>query len=54
MSDKYLIKLVLEWRAAQLAIDRLTVEERRNNREPLDRLVAAHNALVKYVDEEMG
>jgi hypothetical protein len=47
-------KLVREWRDAQKAIDRLTVQERRENREPLDRLVAAHNALAKYADEELG
>ena len=47
-------ELVREWRNAQKAIDLLTVEERRENQKPLDRLIAAHNALVKYVDEEMG
>jgi hypothetical protein len=26
------------------------VKERRQNREPLDRLIAAHNALIKYAD----
>ena len=46
--------LVREWREAQKAIDRLSVEERRGDRVPLDRMVrAAHNALVKFVDEEM-
>lgn len=50
----HLEKLVREWRDAQNAIDRLSVEERRANREPLIRLVAAHNALKKYADEEMG
>jgi hypothetical protein len=49
----HLEKLVTEWRDAQKAIDRMTVEERRRDRKPLDRLVAAHNALIKYVDEEM-
>lgn len=50
----HLEKLVREWRDAQRAIDRLTVQQRRDNREPLDRLIAAHNALLKYADEEMG
>lgn len=50
----HLEKLVREWREAQKAIDRLTPQERQSNREPLDRMIAAHNALVKYVDEEMG
>jgi hypothetical protein len=53
LSDKHLKKLVIEWREAQKAIDRLSVEERRASREPLDRLVAAHNALLRYVDEEI-
>ena len=46
-------KLVREWRDAQKAIDATPVEERQHNREPLERLVRAHNALVKYADEEM-
>jgi hypothetical protein len=46
-------KLVREWRDAQLAIDALTPEQRRADPRPLDRLIAAHNALVKYADEEM-
>jgi hypothetical protein len=50
----HLEKLVIEWRDAQKAIDRMTVEERRRDRKPLDRLVAAHNALIKYANEEMG
>lgn len=50
----HLEKLVREWREAQKAIDRTPVEERRRDSRPLDRLVAAHNALVKYIDEEMG
>jgi hypothetical protein len=50
----HLEKLVREWRDAQKAIDRMPVKERRQNREPLDRLIAAHNALIKYADEEMG
>jgi hypothetical protein len=47
-------KLVREWYEAQKAIDRMSVEERRKNRAPLDRMVAAHNALRKYAEEEMG
>jgi hypothetical protein len=47
-------KLVREWRDAQKAIDRMPVAERRKDRAPLDRMVAAHNALVKYADEELG
>jgi hypothetical protein len=47
-------KLVREWRDAQRAIDRMPVRERQKNREPLDRMIAAHNALLKYADEEMG
>jgi hypothetical protein len=47
-------RLVREWRDAQKAIDRMTVQERQKNREPLDRLIAAHNTLIKYIDEEMG
>ncbi len=50
----HLEKLVREWREAQKAIDRMTVQQRRDNPVPLHRLVAAHNALVKYADEEMG
>lgn len=50
----HLEKLVREWRDAQKTIDRLTVQERQQDRAPLDRLIAAHNALIKYADEEMG
>jgi hypothetical protein len=50
----HLEKLVREWREAQKAIDRLPVKERQQNREPLDRLIAAHEALIKYADEELG
>lgn len=50
----HLERLVIEWRAAQKAIDRMTLVEREKNRKPLDRLIAAHNALAKYADEEMG
>jgi hypothetical protein len=50
----HLEKLVREWRDAQRAIDRLTVQERQEKTEPLTRLIAAHNALLKYADEEMG
>ena len=39
---------------AESAIDRLTDQERRENMDPLKRLIAAHNAMVKYVDEEMA
>ena len=46
-------KLVKEWREAQLAIDRMTLQQRRSDRRPLDRVIAAHNALVKYADEEI-
>lgn len=46
--------LVKEWRDAQHAIDKLSVEERRANREPLERMVAAHNALRKYADNKLG
>jgi hypothetical protein len=45
--------LVREWRLAQLAIDKMTVDERRADERPLDRLVAAHQALVAYADEEL-
>lgn len=48
-----LAKLVKEWRQAQKAIDAMTVQERRANREPLNRLVAAHNTLVRFADEEI-
>jgi hypothetical protein len=50
----HLEKLVKEWRDAQKAIDRMTVKERREDDSALQRLVAAHNALIKYADEEMG
>jgi hypothetical protein len=59
MSGRYymlttLKRLVREWRDAQKAIDATPVEERQHNREPLDRMIRAHNALVKFADEEMG
>jgi hypothetical protein len=47
-------RLVKEWRDAQREIDRTPVEERKNNLGPLHRLIAAHNALLKYANEEMG
>ena len=47
-------QLVIEWREAQKAIDRIAVHDRQESRALLDRLIAAHNALIKYVDEEMG
>lgn len=50
----HLERLVTEWRDAQRAIDRMSVEERRKNKEPLERMIAAHNALLKYANEEMG
>lgn len=53
MTTTQLEKLVREWRDAQKAIDRLTVEQRRRDRAPLGRLVDAHNALLKYANEEM-
>ena len=46
-------KLVREWRDAQTAIDRMSVAQRHANSEPLDRLIAAHNALIKYADEKL-
>jgi hypothetical protein len=46
-------KLVREWRDAQRAIDQTPVEERQRNLEPLNRMVAAHNALLKYANEEI-
>jgi hypothetical protein len=46
-------QLVREWRDAQKAIDRMTDQERQNDLKPFERLVRAHNALVKYADEEM-
>jgi hypothetical protein len=50
----HLEKLVREWRDAQNAIDKLSVQQRQADNTPLQRLVAAHNALKKYADEEMG
>lgn len=47
-------RLVKEWRDAQRAIDRMPVRERQTNREPLDRMIAAHNALLEYADEKFG
>jgi hypothetical protein len=59
MNERYytlttLERLVREWREAQKAIDRIPPPQRKVNFEPLERLVRAHNALVKFVDEEMG
>lgn len=56
MSTRFeeLAMLVIEWRAAQKAIDRIVASGKERPMEALDRLVAAHNALVKYADEEMG
>lgn len=50
----HLERLVREWRDAQRAIDKLSVAQRKKDIEPLNRLVAAHNALLKYAEEEMG
>jgi hypothetical protein len=56
MSNKFyaLRALVREWREAQKAIDRMSVEERQRDDAPLFRLVHAHAALIKYADEEMA
>jgi hypothetical protein len=48
-----LAALVREWRCAQKAIDALTVEQRRADHTPLDRLVAAHQALIAYADDHL-
>lgn len=52
--SEHLEKLVKEWHEAQKAIDAIPPAQRRWDRAPLDRLIAAHNALIKYADEEMG
>jgi hypothetical protein len=49
----HLEQLVREWRDAQEAIDAMTPKERRGNPKPLDRMIAAHNALIKYAKEEL-
>lgn len=54
MNPATLKRLVKEWRDAQRHIDATPHAERQHNREPLDRLIAAHNALLKYANEEMG
>lgn len=41
-------KLVKEWCDAQKAIDATPIEQRQYDRKPLERLVAAHNALRAY------
>jgi hypothetical protein len=46
--------LVREWRDAIQAVDKMSLEERRRDEKPLHRIVAAHNALLKYAVEEMG
>jgi hypothetical protein len=46
-------KLVREWRDAQLAIDATPQHERQHNRAPLDRMIAAHNALLAYANENL-
>jgi hypothetical protein len=43
-------ELVINWRKAQLAIDAMTIEQRQRDIKPLERLVAAHNALTEYAD----
>lgn len=50
----HLESLVREWRDAQRAIDRLSVEQRKEDMTPLHRLIAAHNALLQYANEKMG
>lgn len=50
----HLEKLVREWRDAILVVDGMTVEQRRKDSKPLERIIAAHNALLKYANEEMG
>lgn len=53
-------RLVTEWRNAQRAIDHLKEKAEQHpisdveKRDAVERLVEAHNALVKYADEEMG
>ena len=46
-------KLVREWCEAQLAIDRLTVEQRQRDNGPLLRMVAAHNNLREYAEQHL-
>ena len=53
MSENELEKLVREWRDAQRAIDATPQHQRQHDRAPLDRMVAAHNALRKYADEKL-
>jgi hypothetical protein len=45
--------LVCEWRDAQLAIDKMSVAERRADMRPLARMIDAHNALLKFAKEEL-
>jgi hypothetical protein len=45
--------LVKEWREAQDAIDDLTASERARDTRPLNRLIAAHDALREYADEHL-
>jgi hypothetical protein len=47
-------RLVREWCDAQQAIDRLSVAKRQSDIEPLNRLIAAHNALLKYAESEIA
>lgn len=51
--SEHLEKLVREWRDAQKAIDQTPERERRWNSKPLERMVKAHNALIKYADEQL-
>jgi hypothetical protein len=44
-------QLVREWRDAQKAIDEMTPPQRQHDRAPLDRLIAAHNALLRWANE---
>jgi hypothetical protein len=46
-------KIVREWREAQLVIDCMSVDERRHDDKPLRRLIAAHDAMVKYADKHL-
>jgi hypothetical protein len=56
----HLEKLVREWRDAQRAVDRQVEESKMRDvlmaerGFAVNRLIAAHNALIKYADEEMG
>jgi hypothetical protein len=47
-------KLVIEWRDAQRAIDKMTASERQKSIDALQRLIEAHNVLLRYANEELG